>query len=96
MRVRSAFLVVALCVAMPIAAFARPASQSDQAYCNKLANIYQRYIGRSFDSHRGYWGSGDLDSDFAVSECEKGDTADAIPTLERELENNGFTLPKRG
>jgi hypothetical protein len=96
MRVRTALLVVALGVSMPVASFAQPSSQADQAYCNALSHTYRRYIGRSFDSHRGYTGSGSLDAEVAVTQCHRGDTADAIPILERELKNNGFTLPKRG
>jgi hypothetical protein len=95
MRARIAVLV-ALGVVMPVAVFAQPASQADQAYCDALTNTYQRYIGRSFDSHRGDFGGGSLDAQVAVTQCHRGDTADAIPVLERELRNNGFTLPKRG
>jgi hypothetical protein len=95
MRVGTA-LLVALSILMPVAAFAQPGSQADQAYCNALSNTYQQYIGHSLDSPRRMVDQGSLDSQVAVTQCHRGDTADSIPVLERELKNQGFSLPKRG
>jgi hypothetical protein len=95
MRVRTA-LLVALGVSTPVAVFAQPSSQADQAYCDALSDTYQRYVGHSVDSPRRMRERGNLDAQVAVTQCHRGDTADAIPALERELRNNGFTLPKRG
>lgn len=68
----------------------------DVAYCRALGQIYIRYIGHD-------WQYGDRqrflannDAQVAVSKCDNGETASAIPILERELRNNKFTLPARG
>jgi len=87
-------LLVALGILMPVAAFAQPGSQADQAYCDALSNTYQQYIGRSPNSPRRMVDRGSLDSQAAVTQCHRGDTADAIPVLERELRNQGFSLPR--
>jgi hypothetical protein len=31
-----------------------------------------------------------------VTQCQRGETAAAIPVLERTLTNNGIALPRRG
>jgi hypothetical protein len=95
MRVGTA-LLVALGISIPVAAFAQPGAQADQAYCDALSNTYLRYVGHSLDSRRGEMDGGSLDAQVAVTQCHRGDTADAIPILERELRNEGFSLPKRG
>jgi hypothetical protein len=89
-------LLVALGISMPVAALAQPGSQADQAYCDALSNTYLRYVGHSEDSHRGEMDGGSLDAQVAVTQCHGGNTADAISVLERELKNQGFSLPKRG
>jgi hypothetical protein len=33
---------------------------------------------------------------WAISDCQRGDTAAGIPVLEQKLRDGGFTLPKRG
>jgi hypothetical protein len=67
----------------------------DIAYCNRLADLYERYIGR-FDGapSRPNLG-GSLDADVAAAQCRRGDPS-GIPALERVLRGNGFTLPPRG
>jgi hypothetical protein len=95
MRVGTA-LLVALGISMPVAAFAQLGPQTDQAYCNALSDTYVRHIGHSFDSPRRERDAGSLDAQVAVTQCHRGDTADAIPVLERELRSQGFNLPKRG
>lgn len=95
MRVGTA-LLVALGISMPVAVFAQPGAQADQAYCDALSNTYVHYVGRSLDTPRRMGERGSLDAQVAVSQCHRGDTADAIPVLERELRNQGFSLPKRG
>jgi hypothetical protein len=39
---------------------------------------------------------GSLDGQLAVAQCKEGNTAAAIPVLERQLLANKFTLPARG
>jgi hypothetical protein len=86
------FLLAAL---LPAAALAQ-SSPPDVVYCNRLADIYVHYLGRSeagpYDDQR----RGSLDTQVAASQCRQGITVTAIPILERELLNNGFTLPPRG
>jgi hypothetical protein len=91
-----AVLLVALGISMPVAALAQPVAQADQAYCDALRDTYLRYIGHSEDSHRGEFGGGSLDAQVAVTQCHGNNAADAISVLERELKNQGFSLPKRG
>jgi serine/threonine protein kinase len=61
----------------------------DQAYCNKLSSLYQTYVmnapGRRSDAR----------AEFALEDCQKGNTAAAIPVLESSLRSEGFTLPSR-
>ena len=87
-------LMMMLAGLVPAAAFAQSPA-ADVAYCNRLADLYERYIGRNeFSSNRGF-GRGSLESDVASTQCRSGNTA-GIPVLERVLRNNGFTLPPRG
>jgi hypothetical protein len=89
---RAIVLVAAL---LPATAVAQ-SSAADIAYCNRLADIYVHYLGRSeagpYDDQR----RGSLDTQVAATQCRQGITVSAIPILERELRNNGFTLPPRG
>jgi hypothetical protein len=89
---RTAILLLA--VLLPAAALAQSPA-GDVAYCNRLADTFERYIGRNeFSSNRSI-GRGSLDGDVAVAQCRQGNTA-GIPTLERVLRSNGFSLPPRG
>ncbi|WP_395712255.1 hypothetical protein [Reyranella sp.] len=62
--------------------------KDDKAYCAELSSMYRRYVqnspGRRFDVEAGY----------ALENCQKGNTAAAIPVLEKKLEASGFSLPK--
>ena len=71
-------------------------SPADLAYCNRLADNYLRYIGRSESSPIDDVRRGSLENQVAAAQCREGKTAQAIPVLERVLRNNGFTLPPRG
>jgi hypothetical protein len=90
---RAALLPALMLLAAP--AFAQ-VSPGDVAYCNRLADLYDRYLGRSeIASVRGTPG-GSLEGQVASAQCRQGQPAGAIPVLERLLRNNGFTLPPRG
>lgn len=87
-------LPAATMVLAPAIAFGQ-ASPNDVAYCNRLADLYVHYIGRSewspyADIHRG-----SNDTQVAAAQCRQGITAPAIPVLERVLLDNRFTLPPR-
>ena len=87
------FLLALLVGLLPAVAFAQSPA-GDIAYCNRLADLYERYIGRSdiapFRPNPG----GGLEADVAAAQCRERKPS-GIPVLERVLRNNGFTLPPR-
>jgi hypothetical protein len=87
MRARFFFLAMLF----PAAAVAQ---SPDIAYCNRLADIYERYLGRSDNLPIRPNPGGGLEADVAAAQCRQGDPR-GIPTLERVLRGNGFTLPPR-
>jgi len=88
------FLLALLASLLPAVAFAQsPASEF--AYCSRLTDLYERYIGRSVDAPSRPNLGGSLDADVAAAQCRQGNPS-GIPALERVLRNNGFTLPPRG
>jgi serine/threonine protein kinase len=58
----------------------------DQAYCDKLSELY-----RTYEKSRRY----DVTGASAIADCQRGNTASGIPPLERILRGDGFTLPPR-
>jgi hypothetical protein len=62
----------------------------DASYCVNLSELALRYL--SYNSRRGI---PDADVATAVDQCQNGNTAGGISTLERKLRNGGFTLPPR-
>ena len=96
MQISGKVLVVAIGVALPIAASAQPGPLSDQAYCSALSQKYVRYVGYGTETSRHYQRSTPLAGQVAVTQCQRGETAAAIPVLERELTNAGIALPGRG
>jgi hypothetical protein len=84
-----------LAIVLPATALAQ-SSAADVAYCNRLADLYERYIGRNEFSPSRSYGRGSLEGDVASLQCRKGQTNDAIPVLERVIRGNGFTLPPKG
>lgn len=80
-----------LAALLPAAAFAQ---SPDVAYCNQLADIYERYIGRSDNLPIRPNPGGGLEADVAAAQCRQGNPR-GIPALERVLRGNGFRLPPR-
>src|ERR1043165_5300179 len=83
------FRIVAPALALGAAGLlAPPARADDRAYCTQLSSLYRRYVqnspGRQFD----------VDASVALDNCQKGNTAAAIPVLEKKLRESGFSLPK--
>jgi hypothetical protein len=91
---RSFLLVLLAGLLLPAAAFAQPAA-GDVAYCNRLADLYDRYLGQSDNSPWRSTVANSLEGQVASTQCREGKPASAIPTLERILRGNGFTLPPR-
>ena len=64
----------------------------DQKYCNALVEAYQK-------SHTGHKMQGNLPRSLeitnAIEGCRSGNTASAIPTLERYLGDRKVALPAR-
>jgi hypothetical protein len=89
---RTAVLLALLLV--PASASAQSPA-ADAAYCNRLADLYERYVGRNEYSSTRSFGRGSLDGDIASTQCRQGRPEQAIPVLERVLRGNGFTLPPR-
>jgi hypothetical protein len=85
---------VLLAALLPAAALAQSAA-ADLAYCNRLADTYERYIGRNEFSPSRSYGRSSLDGDVASTQCRQGNPA-GIPALERVLRGNGYSLPPRG
>ena len=66
----------------------------DMNYCAALADLYVRYVGRSEAGPRSNRRP-DVDGGVAVAKCHEGDTATAIPMLERKLTDARIALPAR-
>ena len=66
----------------------------DRAYCNSLSRRYLRYMPeRSYGSTMGSSPSADVS--VALTMCNDGRAAQAIPVLEKALRNSGFGVPER-
>jgi hypothetical protein len=78
--------LLALILALPTATDA--AQGDDKAYCAQLSAMYRRYVqngpGKRFD----------VEASVALDDCGKGNTATAIPVLEKKLRESGFSLPE--
>ncbi len=70
-------------------------SPQDLAYCAKLADLYQRYVGPNPNSTGMDGVTPDVIGGEAVAKCREGDAKASIPTLERLLRNADMTLPPR-
>jgi hypothetical protein len=79
-------VLLAFVLALPTATDA--ALGDEQAYCAQLAAMYRRYVqngpGKRFD----------VEASVALDDCSKGNTATAIPVLEKKLRESGFSLPE--
>ncbi len=102
MNCRRIWIALAVAAVLAPAAAAPANAQSktsgpDYDYCQRLIQIYNRYIGADeFGAGRSDPGqSSDLEGRVAVAKCRAGDTDSGIPVLERKLRANGFTLPRR-
>lgn len=83
-------------VCLPLAANAQQDRRAaDLQYCAQLSDLFIRYVGRS-EAGPNAPVRPDVSGGVALAKCKEGDTAAAIPILERKLVNAGFTLPARG
>ena len=89
------FLITLALAALPQVASAQQGQAADLRYCAQLSELYVRYVGRSEAGPHAPV-KPDVNGGVALAKCKEGDTATAIPILERKLVNAGFTLPPRG
>jgi hypothetical protein len=66
------------------------------AYCTQLATLYSEYVGDTGDDLGTTYSGGeeaDLRARFAIAECEDGNTAKGIPTLQNRLRDAKVPVP---
>ena len=70
------------------------------AYCSTLAQTYAEYVGNVGGSLGGTFGGGmrggegaDLDARVAISQCQDGNYAGGIPTLQQKLRDARVPVP---
>lgn len=66
------------------------------AYCTTLATLYSEYVGDTGDDLGTTYSGGeeaDLRARFAIAECEEGNTAKGIPTLQNRLRDARVNVP---
>ena len=66
------------------------------AYCTQLATLYSEYVGDTGDDLGTTYSGGeeaDLRARFAIAECEDGNTAKGIPTLQNRLRDAKVPFP---
>ena len=83
------YLLLTLLAALPAGASAQ---ETDQAYCNRLGSLAQRYIGSAGGDGRM---APDLNVLGAITDCNKGRADKSIPYLEQRLRDNHITVPPR-
>jgi hypothetical protein len=85
---RAASLLVAILLLPPVPV---PAQSSDAAYCDKLADLVLRYLGKQINGEN----RPDTQTLIAIDRCQHGDTATGISILERKLRDGKINLPAR-
>lgn len=89
-------LAAALGLSLLACAQQQPASSpQDLAYCGKLSQLYQRYVGSDPSSSSMAGVTPNVEGGEAVAKCREGDAKASIPTLERLLKDADITLPPR-
>jgi hypothetical protein len=80
------FLLTLLVFILALPSAPDAAQGDDKAYCAQLAAMYRRYVqngpGKRFD----------VEASVALDDCGKGNTARAIPVLEKKLRESSFSL----
>ena len=87
--------LVACANQQPASSPQQPSSPQDLAYCAKLSELYQRYVGPDPNSANMGGVRPDVQGGEAVAKCREGDARASIPTLERLLKDADITLPPR-
>lgn len=85
-------IIVSLVLAASLGVTSAARAQSDdRAYCERLYATWERYVSPRSQGQI----TGGFDIIASVDQCRRGNTAAGIPTIERKLRDNGFTLPAR-
>jgi hypothetical protein len=87
---RTVFASLALALSLGVTSVAR-AQADDLAYCERLYATWERYIAPRSQGQI----TGGVDAIASVDQCRRGNPANGIPTLEKKLRDNRFTLPAR-
>ena len=67
------------------------AQRDDAAYCDQLAALYRRYLGKTSEGRP----FPDVSVSVAMDACARGDTTAGIPVLEKRLRDARIELPRR-
>ena len=83
-------LALVLALAYTLCMEAR-AQSDDAAYCDQLAALYLRYLGKTSEGRP----FPDVTVSVAMDACTRGNTAAGIPVLEKRLRDARIELPRR-
>jgi hypothetical protein len=88
-------LIAGLAAGLPLAGPVAASPTSDAKYCTALIGRYNAYASNlaEWRRSRGWSNAGEVSA--AIADCEAGDTAAGIPTLEKALRTIGIGLPAR-
>jgi hypothetical protein len=85
-------IIASLVLAMSLGVTSAAQAQSDDlAYCERLYATWERYIAPRSQGQI----TGGVAAIASVDQCRRGNPAGGIPTLEKKLLDNRFTLPAR-
>ena len=87
-------LIAGMALGLPLASAAAASRMSDAKYCDALIGRYNAYASNLADWRRSGRSSA-AEVNAAIANCEAGDTAAGIPTLEKALRTVGIGLPAR-
>jgi hypothetical protein len=83
--------MIAAASVLPVGALGQA---NDVGYCLALSQKYLAYVGDMSTSRSSSPGS--VDAQVAMEQCKTGNTAAAIPVLEKKLRDARIDLPPRG
>jgi len=89
-----AIRMVCLAAALAVLSVAAQAQGNDASYCRALAEKYETYVNNMTSGRSPQQDS--VDGRVALEQCKKGDSAAAIPVLEKKLRNAKIDLPPHG
>jgi hypothetical protein len=85
-------VIAGMALSLPLASAVAESPVSDAMYCDALIGRYNAYTSNLADWRRsGRSNAGEANA--AIANCEAGDTATGIPTLEKALLTLGIGLP---